>query len=115
MYRVTVREKDELERLKAILLGISSKIGVLQNLEEGFPSHEDQLRGLNRERFARTEDKLLRLSAKEPAETASWSLLLSEHTPSPERPNSGSRNYSGPGLKNLGKLLLGPGPAEYCG
>ncbi|VTJ76400.1 Hypothetical predicted protein, partial [Marmota monax] len=59
--------------------------------------------------------KLLRLSAKEPAETASWSLLLSEHTPSTERPNSGSRNCSGPGIKNPRKLLLGPGPAEYCG
>ncbi|VTJ76281.1 Hypothetical predicted protein, partial [Marmota monax] len=55
VYRVTVRENDELERLKAILLGISSKIGVLQNLEEGFPSHEDQLRGLKCERFVRTE------------------------------------------------------------
>ncbi|VTJ81224.1 Hypothetical predicted protein, partial [Marmota monax] len=46
VYRVTVWENDELKRLKAILLGISSKIGVLQNLEEGFPSHEDQLQGL---------------------------------------------------------------------
>ncbi|VTJ87507.1 Hypothetical predicted protein, partial [Marmota monax] len=50
--------------------------------------------------------KLLRLSAKEPAETASWSLLLSEHTPSPDWPNSGSWNCSGPGLKNWRKLLL---------
>ncbi|VTJ80789.1 Hypothetical predicted protein, partial [Marmota monax] len=59
--------------------------------------------------------KLLRLSAKAPMETASWSLLLSEHTPSTEQPNSGYRNCSGPGLQKLRKLFLGPGPAEYCG
>ncbi|VTJ55672.1 Hypothetical predicted protein, partial [Marmota monax] len=43
--------------------------------------------------------------AGEPAEAASWSLLLSEHTPSSERPSSGSRNCPR-------KLLLGPDPAE---
>ncbi|VTJ74126.1 Hypothetical predicted protein [Marmota monax] len=32
------------------------------------------------------------LRAAEPAEAASWTLLLSEHTPSTKRPNSGSRN-----------------------
>ncbi|VTJ79071.1 Hypothetical predicted protein, partial [Marmota monax] len=49
--RVTVWENDESGRLKAILLGISSNSGVLRNLEEGFPLHEDWLRGLKRERF----------------------------------------------------------------
>ncbi|VTJ84174.1 Hypothetical predicted protein, partial [Marmota monax] len=49
--RVTVWEYDKSGRLKAILLGISSNSGVLRNLEEGFPSHEDRLRGLKRERF----------------------------------------------------------------
>ncbi|VTJ85069.1 Hypothetical predicted protein, partial [Marmota monax] len=44
--------------------------------------------------------------------SASWSLLLSEHTPSTEQPSSGSRNCSGPGLRSPRKLLLGPGPAE---
>ncbi|VTJ77229.1 Hypothetical predicted protein, partial [Marmota monax] len=34
----------------------------------------------------------------EPAGTASWSLLLSELTPSTERPSSGTRNCPGPGL-----------------
>ncbi|VTJ87541.1 Hypothetical predicted protein, partial [Marmota monax] len=33
----------------------------------------------------------------EPTGTASWSLLLSELTPSTERPSSGSRNCPGPG------------------
>ncbi|VTJ72562.1 Hypothetical predicted protein, partial [Marmota monax] len=49
--RVTVWEYDESGRLKASLLGISSNSGVLRNLEEGFPSHEDRLRGLKCERF----------------------------------------------------------------
>ncbi|VTJ84240.1 Hypothetical predicted protein [Marmota monax] len=50
--------------------------------------------------------------AKEPAETTSWSLLLSENTPSTERLSSGSWNCPGPGLRSPRKLLLGPGPAE---
>ncbi|VTJ86050.1 Hypothetical predicted protein, partial [Marmota monax] len=47
----TVWEYDKSGRLKDILLGISSNSGVRRNLEEGFPSHEDRLRGLKRERF----------------------------------------------------------------
>ncbi len=44
-----------LKQLKAILFGISSEIEVLQNLVDGFPSREVQLRGLGRGRFLRTE------------------------------------------------------------
>ncbi|VTJ76345.1 Hypothetical predicted protein, partial [Marmota monax] len=44
--------------------------------------------------------------AGEPAEAASWSLLLSEHTPSTERPSSGSRNCPGPGLGAHGNCFL---------
>ncbi|VTJ60444.1 Hypothetical predicted protein [Marmota monax] len=50
---------DKSGRLKDILLGISSNSGVLRNLEEGFPSHEDQLRGLKRERFVARRVTLL--------------------------------------------------------
>ncbi len=48
MRRVTVLEKDEMKRLKATLLGISSEFEVLQNLEDGFPSREVRLWGLGR-------------------------------------------------------------------
>ncbi len=58
MRRVTVREKDEVKQLKAVLLGNSSKIEVLQNLVEGFPSREVRLRGLRRRRFLRTEGRI---------------------------------------------------------
>ncbi len=58
MRHITVREKDEVKQLKAILLGISSEIEVLQNLAEGFPSREVRLRGLRRGRFLRTEGRI---------------------------------------------------------
>ncbi len=54
---ITVREKDEVKQLKAILLGISSEIEVLQNLVDRFPSCEVQLRGLRRGRFLCTEGR----------------------------------------------------------
>ncbi len=62
MRRVTVREKDEVKQLKAVLLGNSSEIEVLQNLVEGFPSREVRLRGLGRGRFLRTEGRIDRLA-----------------------------------------------------
>ncbi|VTJ87825.1 Hypothetical predicted protein, partial [Marmota monax] len=55
----TVWEYDKSGRLKDILLGISSNSGVRQNLEEGFPLHEDRLQGLKRERFVARRVKLL--------------------------------------------------------
>ncbi|VTJ85757.1 Hypothetical predicted protein, partial [Marmota monax] len=43
--------------------------------------------------------------AGEPAEAASWSLLLSEHTPSTERRSYGSQNCPGPGLGARGNCF----------
>ncbi len=55
---VTVREKDEVKQLKAVLLGNSSEIEVLQNLVEGFLSREVRLRGLGCGRCLRTEGRI---------------------------------------------------------
>ncbi len=58
-----MQEKDKVKQLKAIVLGISSEIEVLQTLVDGFPSREVWLRGLRCGQFLRTEGRAPQLES----------------------------------------------------